>query len=134
MAHILIVEDETNLNDAYNIILTKEGHQVTASYNGVQALKAIEAKSPDLVLLDLRMPEMDGVEFLSKLDPLKSHPKMKIIVFSNYDVQTEIDQAFELGAHRYMLKAWASPKELVRVVEETLSGKPSKKKRESYAN
>lgn len=131
MAHILIVEDETNLNDAYNIILTKEGHQVTAAYNGSQALEVLKAKAPDLVLLDLRMPEMDGVAFLKELRPIDNYPKMKIIVFSNYDVQTEIDQAFELGAHRYMLKAWASPKELVRVVEETLSGKPSKKKRES---
>lgn len=131
MAHILIVEDETTLNEAYSIILKKEGHKVVTVFNGLQAIEAIKKKTPDLVLLDLRMPQMDGVEFLQNLKPLDNYPKMKIIVFSNYDVQKDIDDAFKLGATRYMLKAWASPKELVRVVNETLTGKKSKKKSDS---
>lgn len=128
MAKILIVEDETTLNEAYSIILGKQGHAVTSVFNGVQALEAVKKEAPELILLDLRMPEMDGVEFLQNLQPLENHRQMKIIVFSNYDVQKDIDEAFKLGATRYMLKAWASPKELVRVVDETMTGKPSKKK------
>lgn len=126
MANILIVEDETSLNEAYNIILTKEGHKPTSVFNGLQALKAVAKQVPDLILLDLRMPEMDGVAFLEKLQAPTNHPQTKIIIFSNYDVQQDIDEAFKLGATRYMLKAWASPKELVRVVNETLTDKPSK--------
>jgi CheY-like chemotaxis protein len=120
MAKILIVEDEKALNEAYTIILTKEKHKVTSVFNGVQALEAVKKQTPDLILLDLRMPQMDGVEFLQNLKPLENYPKLKIIVFSNYDVQKDIDEAFKLGATRYMLKAWASPKELVRVVNDTL--------------
>lgn len=127
MANILIVEDETSLNEAYNIILTKEGHKPVSAFNGLQALEAVAKQEPDLILLDLRMPELDGVGFLEKLDAPNKHPKTKIIVFSNYDVQQDIDEAFKLGATRYMLKAWASPKELVRVVNETLTNKPAKK-------
>ncbi len=125
MAKILIVEDEASLNEAYTIILNKQGHTVTSTSNGLQALEAIKKKAPDLILLDLRMPEMDGVEFLENLQPTTNYPKIKIIVFSNYDVQKDIDAAFKLGAHRYMLKAWASPKELVRVVNDTLKNKQS---------
>ncbi len=120
MAHILIVEDETSLNEAYTIILKKEGYSISNAFNGVQALEAIKQTEPDLILLDLRMPQMDGVEFLRNLAPLENYPAMKIIVFSNYDVQQDIDEAFKLGATHYMLKAWASPRELVKVVAHTL--------------
>lgn len=123
MANILIVEDETVLNDAYGIILRQQKHDVRQVFDGQAALEAVAEDAPDLVLLDLRMPKMDGVAFLKELKPTKTHPKMKIIVFSNYDVQEDIDNAFSLGATRYMLKAWASPKELVKVVADTLKGK-----------
>jgi DNA-binding NarL/FixJ family response regulator len=48
---------------------------------------------------------------------------VKIIIFSNYDLQKEIDEAYDLGAQRYVLKAWASPKELIKIVKDTLSEK-----------
>lgn len=123
MAHILIVEDETSLNEAYNLILTKQKHRVSSAFNGSEALELIAKEEPDLVLLDLRMPQMDGIEFLEKLKLKENYPKLKVIIFSNYDVQTDIDKAFKLGAMRYMLKAWASPKELVRIVDDTLKQK-----------
>lgn len=123
MAKVLIVEDEAMLNDAYKIIMERQGHKVTQVYNGQEAIDSINKDEPDLILLDLRMPVMDGVEFLDTLKPAKNYPKIKIIVFSNYDVQKDIDEAFKQGATRYLLKAWASPKELVRIVNDTLDGK-----------
>ncbi|HET7673701.1 MAG TPA: response regulator [Candidatus Saccharimonadales bacterium] len=120
---ILIVEDEKMLSDAYQAILKKEGYKVDAAYDGEEALKKAKDHEPDLILLDLRMPNMSGIEFLNKYKPLKKHPNVKIIVFSNLDTQKEINEAYELGAHKYMLKAWASPKELARFVENTLAGK-----------
>ena len=120
MAKILIVEDEKLLNEAYELVLKKEGHDVAKAFNGEEALEAIKKDVPDLILLDLRMPKMDGVTFLHKLLPAKNYPDMKIIIFSNYDEQREIDEAFEYGATRYILKAWSSPTELIKVVKETL--------------
>jgi CheY-like chemotaxis protein len=121
MAKILIVEDEKLLNEAYELVLTKEGHDVAAAFNGEEALKLFDEHQPDLILLDLRMPRMDGVEFLKNLEKQGKHPDLSVIVFSNYDEQKEIDEAFKHGATRYILKAWSSPKELVKVVQETLN-------------
>src|ERR1700722_20126066 len=125
MAKILIVEDEKTLNEAYELILKREKHDVTVAFNGQEALEAFKKQVPDLVLLDLRMPKMDGVEFLDNLKPAKNYPSTKIIIFSNYDDQQEIDEAFKRGAERYILKAWSSPAELVKVVRETLKVKKS---------
>lgn len=123
MANILIVEDEKALNEAYELILKREGHNVAVAFNGQEALEKCKEATPDLILLDLRMPKMDGVEFLKNADPSKTMPRTKIIVFSNYDSHEEIDQAFSLGASRYILKAWSSPAELIKLVSETLAGK-----------
>jgi CheY-like chemotaxis protein len=121
MAKILIVEDEKLLNEAYELVLKKEGYQVDKAFNGAEALEIVPKSKPHLILLDLRMPKMDGVAFLKALKPIDNYPEMKIIIFSNYDEHKEIDQAFEYGATRYILKAWSSPTELTKVVKETLN-------------
>lgn len=117
---ILIVEDEPELADAYFSLLSQVGYNVAVAHNGKEALEKAETHQPELILLDLRMPVMDGVEFLEKYDLKNEHPKVKVIVFSNYDMQDEIDDAYRLGADRYVLKAWASPKELLQIVKNTL--------------
>lgn len=116
---ILVVEDETALNEAYQLILKQAGYDVHVAYDGEDALKVTKVIEPDLILLDLRMPHLDGVGFLRNYD-LNKHGDVKVIIFSNYDMQKEIDEAYKLGAHRYILKTWASPKELLQVVESTL--------------
>lgn len=126
--HILIVEDEQLLNEAYCTILSKQGFSVSTAYNGEEAIVEMNARTPQLVLLDLRMPKMNGVEFLETVKLKKNYPDVKVVVFSNYDVQKDIDQAFKLGATRYMLKAWASPKELVKLVQDMLEIEPVKSK------
>lgn len=115
---VLIVEDEQLLNDAYARVLAAANIALLRAYNGKEALEILKKERPDIVLLDLRMPVMDGIEFLKKLKPKENLPDAKIIVFSNYDDQHEIDQAFSLGAMHYMLKAWATPDELIKLIRE----------------
>lgn len=120
-ATILIVEDENALNEAYQIILTKAGYDVHSAFDGEDALAKAAEYKPDLILLDLRMPHMDGLNFLRHYKLKDQHPDVKVVVFSNYDIQQDIDEAYDQGADRYILKAWASPKELLKVVEDTLA-------------
>lgn len=118
---ILVVEDEPELAEIYQTLLEQAKYSVRVAHNGKDALKLADENEPHLILLDLRMPVMDGVEFLEKFDVKQDHPNVKVIVFSNYDMQDEIDDAYRLGAERYVLKAWASPNELLRIVKDTLS-------------
>jgi DNA-binding NarL/FixJ family response regulator len=115
---VLIVEDEQLLNEAYARVLSAANISLMRAYNGKEALDMLKKQKPDIILLDLRMPVMDGIEFLKKLKPQDTMPETKIIVFSNYDDQREIDEAFSLGAMHYMLKAWATPDELVKLIRE----------------
>lgn len=120
---IMVVEDERTLRDAYQIILRTAGYSVVAASDGQEALDTATKIEPALILLDLRMPHMDGLEFLHEYKLKEKHPDVKVVVFSNYDMQKEIDEAYRLGADRYILKAWASPKELLQVVADTLAAK-----------
>jgi DNA-binding response OmpR family regulator len=120
-ASILIVEDERTLNEAYQIILRTAGYEILTAYNGKEALRVAAEKEPDLILLDLRMPHMDGLHFLREYDVKQLHPKVKVIVFTNYDTQKDIDEMYQRGVDRYIVKAWASPKELLKVVKDTLA-------------
>lgn len=114
---ILLVEDDVDLCDAYEMILESAGYKVTTAHDGKKALDIIASDGdPDIIFLDLRMPVMDGLEFLRQYDAPK-HEATTIVVFSNYDAKKEVDAAYELGADRYVLKARAAPKELIRIVE-----------------
>lgn len=116
--NILIVEDDVALNDAYVTILGMHYSNVSTAFNGEEALHVAEQSDPDIIFLDLRMPVMDGIGFLEHYKPKENHPDVHIVVFSNYDMQAEVDKAYELGAERYVLKAWASPKELLKIVKD----------------
>ena len=123
---ILIVEDDEDLNKAYQMILSSDGYDVQSAYDGKQALAHIEKHgTPDVMFLDLRMPVMDGIGFLKEYDA-PSHSGT-IVVFSNYDAQDEVDEAFRLGADRYVLKARAAPKELLRIVADIVAESSSQK-------
>jgi CheY-like chemotaxis protein len=111
MAKVLIVEDNETLNEAYKLILEKDGHEVSTAFNGEEGLEKLSKVSPDLILLDMLMPKMDGLEFLRHFKADK-YPKTTIIILSNLNEDEQVEEARKLGAHRYILKANTSPREL----------------------
>lgn len=120
---VLIVEDDPDLNEAFKIVLSKEGYDVLTAFNGQEALGFLEEDepNPDIILLDLLMPVMSGEEFLREIND--SGYKIPVVVFTNLDAQNDIAEVQRLGAQRYILKAWASPNDLVKIVKDTLSKK-----------
>ena len=127
MAHILVVEDDKDLNAAYKIILDKEGHTVETAFNGEEALAKLNSFEPQLILLDLLMPVMGGLEFLKHYD-LKSRPDVRVLIFTNMENSREVTEAYSLGAHRAIIKSWTAPQNLSRVINDALnsSSKPTK--------
>jgi len=116
MANVLVIEDNKTLNQAYKLILQREGHEVRVAYNGKEGLELVKISDPDVILLDMLMPVMNGVQFLEKYNPVK-HPQTNIIILSNLNEDGEVQQALELGAQKYILKASASPQELIAHVK-----------------
>ncbi len=115
---ILVVEDDLALSDAFNMILTHSGFKVHNSHNGKEALDYLSKHTPDIILLDILMPIMDGREFLKHFDNKKHIP---IVVLSNLDSKTDIEQLINLGATTYMLKSSVSPDVLVKLVKDTMA-------------
>ncbi|MGC1177284.1 MAG: response regulator [Candidatus Saccharimonadales bacterium] len=124
MARILVVEDDRDLNNAYCIILSNEGHEVVTAFDGKEALRKLKDFSPELILLDLLMPIMGGLEFLQQYDLLKKHPQVKVLIFTNMENSPEVAEAYKLGAHRCIIKSWTAPHNLARVVTDALHAKP----------
>lgn len=123
MAKILIVEDDASLRKIYVTILIKEGYEVAAAVNGKEALQLAEESEPDLILLDMMMPKMNGIEFLRAYDVKGKHPNVKVIAFSNTEKPEFLNEAPKLGAIKYMTKYSFSPKAMVGLIKETLAQK-----------
>ncbi len=100
---ILIAEDERPIANALKLKLTFEGYDVEIAYNGVEALKAIDSKQYDLLLLDLIMPIKDGFDVLTELKAKTS--SLPVIIASNLGQPEDIRKAKELGAIDFIIKS-----------------------------
>lgn len=131
MAKILVVEDDTDLNNAYCIILEHSGHEVVSAFDGKEALKKLADFEPELILLDLLMPVMGGLEFLQECELKKNQKDTKVLIFTNMENSPEVAAAYELGAQRCIIKSWTAPHNLAQIVEDTLNSKKSENKKSS---
>lgn len=120
---VLIIEDDFTLSDAFGMTLKLAKYDVHISENGKKALEYLEEETPDIILLDVLMPVMDGREFLRKF---KNTHGVPVVVLSNLDGKDDIDKLLSLGAQNYLLKSAISPNTLVPLVKSTLDAKESK--------
>jgi DNA-binding response OmpR family regulator len=117
---ILIVEDEEALLQTLQYKLSREGYEVVVARDGVQGLAVIKSNRPDVVLLDILMPKLDGFGVLETLNKEKVIPDLPVIIISNSGQPVEIDRALKLGARDYLVKAEFSPEEVVDKVHKVL--------------
>lgn len=117
MASVLIVEDDQVIREAYELVFARHGYAVDSADTGTRALElAIDGK-PDLILLDMLLPELSGIEFLRAYQPNRaSHTK--IVALTN--IEDRRQQAYELGADEYMIKASISPRQIVGHVQKVM--------------
>ncbi|RLF61992.1 MAG: response regulator [Thermoplasmata archaeon] len=120
MKKILLVEDDPFLIDIYTTKLKKSGFGMTVAKDGDSALRAVKEEKPDLVLLDIVLPHIDGWEILKKIKNNKELKDVKIIVLSNLGQKQEVEKGLELGAVKYLIKAHYTPSEIVKEVEKIL--------------
>lgn len=116
MAKVLVVDDDRIVADMYRLALSRAGHQVEVANDGVAGLKAALASPPDIVFLDIRMPNMDGIEVLRNLASVKGGRSIPVVMLSNYDEPGLVGQSLSLGAKQYLVKAGTNPADLHRIV------------------
>lgn len=119
---ILIVEDEETLLKALEHKLTLDGYQVVLARDGAEGLSQIKDGHPDLVLLDILMPKIDGFQVLEQLRTEGIIPNLPVIIVSNSGQPVEIDRALKLGARDYLVKAEFDPEEVVVKVRKVFNG------------
>lgn len=120
MRKVLIIEDEPDLSQAVRIKLEKEGYDVVTAENGNAGWDVVSREKVDCIILDVVMPQTDGVWFLKKL---RSHPaktKIPVIVFTNLSEGEKVSKVVALGEYRLLVKAQTSLETLVNTVKEVL--------------
>lgn len=116
---ILIIEDEEALNNVLVSKFKKEGYEVEAAFDGEEGYKKIEEWAPDLILLDIVMPRMNGYEVLEKMK--ENGKKIPVIIISNSGQPVEIEKAIQLGAVDALVKTQFDPAEVVAKVKNYLA-------------
>jgi len=119
--HVLIVEDDVFLANIYKTKFDMEGFKVSTSENGEAGLNDIKKKKPDIVLLDILLPKMDGFVVLEKL---KADPEVKsipVILLTNLGQKDDVQKGLEMGAEDYLIKAHFKPSEVVEKVRKILN-------------
>lgn len=104
MAKITLVDDDENIVTSVSLALESHGHEVKAYYDGVSGLAALENEPPDLAILDVKMPRMDGMEVLRRL---RRTSDMPVIILTSKDEEIDEILGFNLGADDYMHKPFS---------------------------
>jgi len=117
--NILVAEDDKFLSSAYKVKLEKEGFGVKLVHDGEEAFNSLAKTVPDVILLDLVMPNMDGFDFLKKVREIDKYKKIPVVVASNLGQKEDIDKAMALGADDFIVKSDLSIDEVIKKITST---------------
>ncbi len=122
MKKILVAEDDKFLASAYRVKLTKAGYETRIASDGKEALQALKSFAPDLIILDLIMPMMDGFSVLEELKKNETWKGIPVLVASNLGESEDIVRATKLGAMDYIVKTDLSMKKLLEKIQSVVGG------------
>lgn len=117
MKTVLFVEDDPFLIDIYSTKLKESGFNLKIAKSGEECLSKLENEVPDILILDIILPKINGWEVLEKIRKNRKFNHMKIIVFSNLGQRREIERALKLGATEYLIKAHYTPSQMVKEIQ-----------------
>ena len=120
---ILVIDDESVICDACRLVLEEKGHAVDHCLTGKSGLLAIERGTYDVVLLDMKLPDLDGMEILKTVR--EKYPATCVIVMTGYSTMSNALQAMKLGAADYLAKPFADD-ELIKAVEKLFAYEDSR--------
>ncbi len=121
MAKVLIADDEKDLLDLYAQVFRDDGFETIAVENGEEGLTSALKEHPDIILIDIQMPKMNGIEMLKKLREDPWGELVPVIMLTNLSGEQEISDSMHLKIYRYIIKASTNPIEIVHEIKTILS-------------
>ena len=125
MKKILFVEDESALQKTFGDLLSEEGYEMISAMDGESGLRMAKTENPDLILLDLILPKIHGIEVLEKLKEDTAKKKIPVIILTNLEGMESVERALGLGATTYLVKASYTLKEVLEKIRKSLQEKES---------
>lgn len=117
---IIFIEDEEALQKSLAKVLEIEGFNVISAYDGQSGIEAVEKEIPDLILLDLILPKIDGFEVLKKIKTSPATKEIPVIILTNLEQIQSVDKLIEYGPINYLVKANYNLDEIVKKIKEVL--------------
>ena len=117
---ILIIEDDHFLSDLYRSVLESDGYLVSQAFDGLEGIANTSKEQPDLILLDLVLPELSGLEVLKKIKSSPNGKGLKVVILSNIKDEEIIASATRMGAKGYIIKRAISPNQIADEVKKYL--------------
>lgn len=125
MPSVLLVEDDQAIQNMYAFALRQEGFEVSIAGSGGEALTRADERAYDVILLDMLLSGMSGLDFLSTSDVLGKHPETKVVALSNMENPQIVEKAKALGVVAYLNKSEYEPLELTAFVKTLLNPPPT---------
>lgn len=122
MAKILIIEDDSLMVRMYKKIFEFEKYEVETAMDGEEGLKKVSSSKPTLILLDIMMPKMNGMQVLEKLKADPATKNIPVVILTNLSGQTDAETALKMGAVKYVVKSEYKPEEVTKMVKGILAG------------
>ncbi len=122
MSKVLIVEDDPLMSRMYQKIFTFEGYEVEMAGDGEEGLEKAKTTKPTIVLLDVMMPKMNGLQVLDKLKLDPETKAIPVVMLTNLAGQQDAETALAKGAVKYIIKSEYEPKQVASMVKEILAG------------
>lgn len=120
MKKILIIEDDKLISSMYNTKLKIDGYKVFLADTGLKGFKKAKEKKPDLIMLDVILPELDGFSVLEKLKNNKQTKNIPVMMLTNLGTDEDVDKGKKLGAIDYLVKANFTPAEISKKIKKYL--------------
>jgi len=117
MKKILFIEDESSLQKALGDILRENNYEVISALDGEIGLRLAKSEKPDLILLDIILPKMNGIEVLKALKENPETKNISVVILTNLENMEDVNKAIELGAVAYLIKAQYTMEEVIDKIE-----------------
>lgn len=120
---VCVVEDEAMISEIYRAKLEEEDYQVFTAQDGEKGFEVIKRSEPDIALIDIMMPNKDGIKLIKQLRKDKDLANLPVIILTNNDDQKTVEKTYDLDVAFYLIKSQYQPSDVTRIVKEVLDSK-----------